>query len=215
MKQIKKIISAVLVSASLVSFAQVTIGVKANMLYQSDKPTWTNIQNGATTVYNDKGKNNVGYNAGISLKVDTPLGIFIQPELYYTTFSKEIDIAATSTSTATTIKVKNNRADLPVLLGYNVLGKTLGIYAGPVASYNLSTDNQFNDFKENATKQFTLGYQFGAQVTISKLVVSARYEGAFSKDQREFINSNTSSVVDEIRYDSRPSLLMFGLGLNF
>ena len=95
MKQIKKIISAVLVSASLVSFSQVTIGVKANMLYQSDKPTWTNIQNGATTVYNDKGKNNVGYNAGISLKVDTPLGIFIQPELYYTTFSKEIDIAAT------------------------------------------------------------------------------------------------------------------------
>lgn len=211
MKQIKKIISAVLVSASLVSFSQVTIGVKANMLYQSDKPTWTNIQNGATTVYNDKGKNNVGYNAGISLKVDTPLGIFIQPELYYTTFSKEL----TDTTTNTTITVKNNRADLPVLVGYNVLGKTLGIYAGPVASYNLSTDNQFNDFKENATKQFTLGYQFGAQVTISKLVVSARYEGAFSKDQREFINSNTSSVVDEIRYDSRPSLLMFGLGLNF
>ena len=211
MKQIKKIISTVLVSASLMSFAQVTIGVKANMLYQSDKPTWTNIQNGATKVYNDKGKNNVGYNAGISVKVDTPFGIFIQPELYYTTFSKEL----TDTTTNTTITVKNNRADLPVLVGYNVLGKTLGIYAGPVASYNLSTDNQFNDFKENATKQFTLGYQFGAQVTISKLVVSARYEGAFSKDQREFINSNTSSVVDEIRYDSRPSLLMFGVGYNF
>lgn len=211
MKQIKKIISTVLVSASLMSFAQVTFGVKANMLYQSDKPTWTNIQNGATTVYNDKGKNSVGYNAGISLKVDTPLGIFIQPELYYTTFSKEL----TDTATNTTIKIKNNRADLPVLVGYNVLGKTLGIYAGPVASYNLSTDNQYNDFKENATKQFTLGYQFGAQLTVSKLVVSARYEGAFSKDQREFINTNASSVVDEIRYDSRPSLLLFGLGLNF
>lgn len=211
MKQIKKIISTVLVSASLMSFAQVTFGVKANMLYQSDKPTWTNIQNGATTVYNDKGKNSVGYNAGISLKVDTPLGIFIQPELYYTTFSKELTDAATNT----TIKIKNNRADLPVLVGYNVLGKTLGIYAGPVASYNLSTDNQYNDFKENATKQFTLGYQFGAQLTVSKLVVSARYEGAFSKDQREFINTNASSVVDEIRYDSRPSLLLFGLGLNF
>lgn len=90
----------------------------------------------------------------------------------------------------------------------------MGVYAGPVASYNLSTDNQFNDFKENATKEFTLGYQFGAQVTISKLVVSARYEGAFSNDQREYINTNVSSN-EVIRYDNRPSLLMFGVGLNF
>lgn len=210
MKQIKKAISVVLVSASLVSFAQVTLGVKANMLYQSDKPTWTNIKNGATTVYNDNGKNSVGYNVGVSVKVDTPLGIFIQPELYYTTFSKEL----TDTTTNTTIKIKNNRADLPVLVGYNVIGKTLGIYAGPVASYNLSTDNQYNDFKENATKEFTLGYQFGAQVTVSKLVISARYEGAFSKDQREFISTNVSNN-QTIRYDSRPSLLLFGLGLNF
>ena len=88
----------------------------------------------------------------------------------------------------------------------------LGIYAGPVASYNLSTDNQWNDFKENATKDFTVGYQFGAQATISKLVFSARYEGAFSKDQREFIDNNTKTTV---RYDSRPNLLMFGIGYNF
>lgn len=211
MKQIKKLIGLVLVSASLMSFAQVTFGAKANMLYQADRPTWTNIKDGVTNVYNDKGKNNVGFNAGVSVKVDTPLGIFIQPELYYTTFSKEL----TDATTNTTIKVKNNRADLPVLVGYNVLGKMLGIYAGPVASYNLSTNNQFNDFKENATKNFTVGYQFGAQATISKIVLSARYEGAFSKDQREFINSNASSVVDKIRYDSRPSLLIFGVGLNF
>ena len=88
----------------------------------------------------------------------------------------------------------------------------LGIYAGPVASYNLSTDNQWNDFKENATKNFTVGYQFGAQATISKLVLSARYEGAFSKDQREFIDNNTNTTI---KYDSRPSLLIFGVGYNF
>lgn len=211
MKQIKKIFSTLFVTVSLLSFSQVTFGAKANVIYQTGDPTWENIKNGTVEAYEDKGKNNVGYNAGISLKIDTPLGIFIQPELYYTTFSKEFTVDGTNT----TIKVKNNRADLPVLVGYNVLGKTLGIYAGPVASYNLSTDNQYNDFKENATKEFTLGYQFGAQVTISKLVVSARYEGAFSNDQRKFINTNTSSSIDEIRYDNRPSLLMFGVGLNF
>lgn len=206
MKQIKKIISTVLVSASLMSFAQVSLGVKANLLYRSDSPSWTTIKNGTTTVFNEKGKNSVGYNFGLSAKIDTPLGIFLQPEIYYTTFKNK------NTVDNTTIEVKSNRVDVPVLVGYNILGKMLGIYAGPVASYNLSTDNQWNDFKENATKDFTVGYQFGAQATISKLVFSARYEGAFSKDQREFIDNNTNTTV---RYDSRPNLLMFGIGYNF
>ena len=206
MKQIKKIISSVLVSASLMSFAQVNLGVKANLLYRSDSPSWTTIKNGTTTVYNEKGKNSVGYNFGLSAKIDTPLGIFLQPEIYYTTFKNK------NTVDNTTIEVKSNRVDVPVLVGYNILGKMLGIYAGPVASYNLSTDNQWNDFKENATKDFTVGYQFGAQATISKLVFSARYEGAFSKDQREFIDNNTNTTV---RYDGRPNLLMFGIGYNF
>ena len=206
MKQIKKIISTALVSASLMSFAQVSLGVKANLLYRSDSPSWTTIKNGTTTVFNDKGKNSAGYNFGVSAKIDTPLGIFVQPELYYTTFKNEYSIPGTNT----TVEAKNNRVDLPVLVGYNVLGKLLGVYAGPVASYNLSTDNQWNDFKENATKEFTVGYQFGAQATISKIVLSARYEGAFSKDQREFIDNNTT-----VKYDSRPSLLIFGVGYNF
>ena len=206
MKQIEKIISTALVSASLMSFAQVNLGVKANLLYRSDSPSWTTIKNGTTTVYNEKGKNSVGYNFGLSAKIDTPLGIFLQPEIYYTTFKNK------NTIDNTTIEVKSNRVDVPVLVGYNILGKMLGIYAGPVASYNLSTDNQWNDFKENATKDFTVGYQFGAQATISKLVFSARYEGAFSKDQREFIDNNTNTTV---RYDGRPNLLMFGIGYNF
>lgn len=211
MKQIKKIISTVLVSASLMSFAQVNFGVKANLLYRSDSPSWTSIKNGATTVNNDKGKNSAGYNFGVSAKIDTPLGIFVQPELYYTTFKNKF----TDPLTNTTIEAKNNLVDLPVLVGYNVLGKMLGIYAGPVASYNLSTDNQWNDFKENATKNFTVGYQFGAQATISKLVLTARYEGAFSKDQREFINNNLVDIQYSVKYDSRPSLLIFGVGYNF
>lgn len=206
MKQIEKIISTALVSASLMSFAQVSLGVKANLLYRSDSPSWTTIKNGTTTVFNEKGKNSVGYNFGLSAKIDTPLGIFLQPEIYYTTFKNK------NTVDNTTIEVKSNRVDVPVLVGYNILGKMLGIYAGPVASYNLSTDNQWNDFKENATKDFTVGYQFGAQATISKLVFSARYEGAFSKDQREFIDNNTNTTV---RYDGRPNLLMFGIGYNF
>lgn len=216
MNKIKKTISALLVSASVFSVAQVTIGVKTNLLFQTDQPSWSNVSSGAITAYNDNGSNNVGFNVGLSAKMDLPMGLFFQPEIYYTTFKKDFTIPAlNSSSTSTEVSVKNNRVDVPVLVGYNVLGKTLGIFAGPVGSFNLSTENQWKDFKENGTKSFTVGYQFGAQLTLSQLVFSARYEGAFSDDERKFISSNVNTGTQEVRYDNRQSLLLFGLGYNF
>ena len=110
--------------------------------------------------------------------------------------------------------MKSNRVDVPVLLGYNLLGDNLGVFLGPVASYNLASENQYDDFKENALNNFTVGYQFGAQAKIQKLIFNVRYEGAFTKDQREFINNN-SGVDETIRYDTRPSLFMVGIGYQF
>lgn len=203
-----KIFSIVLIAASFSSFAQVKLSAKTNLLFKTDKPTWESIKGSAVTAYNESGKNNVGFNVGLSAKVNLPASLFLMPEIYYTTFKTDFEVPNTNTN----IEVKSNRVDLPVLLGYNVLGDNLGLFIGPVASYNLSKDNQFNDFKENATKEFTLGYQFGAQVQIQKLIINGRYEGAFTKDQRDFINNNTNETI---RYDSRPSLFMVGLGYQF
>ena len=203
-----KIFSIVLLAASFSSFAQVKLSAKTNLLFKTDKPTWESIKGSAVTAYNESGKNNVGFNVGLSAKVNLPASLFLMPEIYYTTFKTDFEVPNTNTN----IEVKSNRVDLPVLLGYNVLGDNLGLFIGPVASYNLSKDNQFNDFKENATKEFTLGYQFGAQVQIQKLIINGRYEGAFTKDQRDFINNNTNETI---RYDSRPSLFLVGLGYEF
>lgn len=203
-----KIFSIVLLAASFSSFAQVKLSAKTNLLFKTDNPTWESIKGSAVTAYNESGKNNVGFNVGLSAKVNLPASLFLMPEIYYTTFKTDFEVPNTNTN----IEVKSNRVDLPVLLGYNVLGDNLGLFIGPVASYNLSKDNQFNDFKENATKEFTLGYQFGAQVQIQKLIINGRYEGAFTKDQRDFINNNTNETI---RYDSRPSLFMVGLGYQF
>lgn len=203
-----KIFSIVLLAASFSSFAQVKLSAKTNLLFKTDKPTWENIKGSAVSAYNESGKNNVGFNVGLSAKVNLPASLFLMPEIYYTTFKTDFEVPNTNTN----IEVKSNRVDLPVLLGYNVLGDNLGLFIGPVASYNLSKDNQFNDFKENATKDFTLGYQFGAQVQIQKLIINGRYEGAFTKDQRDFINNNTNETI---RYDSRPSIFMVGLGYQF
>ncbi|MEY8758020.1 outer membrane beta-barrel protein [Chryseobacterium tongliaoense] len=204
----KKVFSIALVGFSLFASAQISMAAKANLIFPTGSPSWKNISNSASNAIDNKGKNNTGFNVGLSMKVNLPMAFFVMPELYYTTFKNEF----TDPVSNTTFDIKNNRIDLPVLVGHKVLGDMLGVFIGPVASYNLSKEDTFNDFKENARDNFTVGYQFGAQVEIKKFLINARYEGAFSKDEREFISDKLDQTI---RYDNRPNLFMVGIGYKF
>lgn len=206
----KKTFSVLMIGFAALASAQISFSARANLLFPTGSASWENIKNTAVSAYDEKGKNNVGFNFGLSAKIATPTSFFVMPEVYYTTFKNEF----TDPETNTTLEAKSNRIDVPVLLGYDVWGDTIGIFAGPVASYNLSSEDTFNDFRENAKSNFTVGYQFGAQVMIKSLIMNARYEGSFSKDEREFINNNVSNGY-VVRYDSRPSLFSVGLGYKF
>ena len=207
----KKIISTLAFFVSVAAFSQVQFGVRANLLFNTSSAKWSDLKAVANNAWESNGKSNTGFNAGLSAKVDLPLtSIFVMPEIYYTSIKNTIEV--TDANNKVELEAKNNRLDVPVLVGKDFLGKTLSAFIGPVFSYNLSKDNTFKDFKENATKDFTVGYQLGANVTLSKLVLNARYEGAFSKDERKFISSVSGS---EIRYDNRPSFFILGLGYNF
>ncbi len=202
----KQIFSIALLGFSMLASAQISLAGKANLIFPTGSPSWKNIKGTVNEAIDGEGKNNVGFNVGLSLKASLPASFFLMPELYYTNFKNEF------TAANTTFDIKSSRIDLPVLVGHKVLGDMLGVFVGPVASYNLSKEDTFNDFKENARDNFTVGYQFGAQLEIKKLILNARYEGAFSKDERKFI-SNVSG--EEIRYDNRPNLFMVGIGYKF
>ncbi|PIF44044.1 outer membrane protein with beta-barrel domain [Chryseobacterium sp. 52] len=202
----KKVLSIALIGFSMFASAQISLAGKANLIFPTGSPSWKNIKGTVNDAIEGTGKNNAGFNVGLSLKVGLPTSLYVMPELYYTHFKNEF------TTENTTFDVKSNRIDMPVLLGYNLLGNMLGVFVGPVASYNLSKDNTYNDFKENVKNNFTVGYQFGAQLEIKKLIINARYEGSFSKDERNFINKVSGS---EIRYDNRPNLFLVGLGYKF
>lgn len=202
----KQIFSIALIGFSMFASAQISLAGKANLIFPTGSPSWKNIKGTVNEAIDGEGKNNVGFNVGLSLKASLPASFFLMPELYYTNFKNEF------TTSNTTFDIKSSRIDLPVLVGHKVLGDMLGVFVGPVASYNLSKEDTFNDFKENARDNFTVGYQFGAQLEIKKLILNARYEGAFSKDERKFI-SNVSG--EEIRYDNRPNLFMVGVGYKF
>lgn len=202
----KKVLSIALVNAALFASAQISFAGKANLIFPTGSPSWKNIKGTVNTAVEGEGKNNAGFNVGLSMKVGIPMAFYVMPELYYTHFKNEF------TAANTTFDIQSNRVDLPVLLGYNVLGNTLSAFVGPVASYNLSKEDTFNDFRENARDNFTVGYQFGAQVELKQLIINAKYEGSFSKDSRDFINRVSG---EEIRYDNRPNLFMVGLGYKF
>lgn len=202
----KRILSIALIGFSMFASAQISLAGKANLIFPTGSPSWKNIKGTVNNAIDGEGKNNVGFNVGLSLKASLPASFFLMPELYYTNFKNEF------TTANTTFDIKSSRIDLPVLVGHKVLGDMLGVFIGPVASYNLSKEDTFNDFKENARDNFTVGYQFGAQLEIKKLILNAKYEGAFSKDERKFISSVSG---EEIRYDNRPNLFMVGVGYKF
>lgn len=206
----KQIFSIALISLSSLAFGQISLSAKANAIFPTNSSSWKDISATTVNAYDQSGKNLAGFNIGLSAKVSLPTSLFLMPEIYYTTFKNSFTDPATNVK----LEAKYNRVDVPVLLGYNILGETLGVFAGPVASYNLSKNDQYQDFQENASKEFTVGYQFGAQVQISKLILNARYEGSFSQDQRKYV-SYIAGSQRTIRYDNRPSFVSLGLGYKF
>lgn len=211
----KKILSLVLLSGTVLASAQISVAGKANVLIPTSSATWKNFKEAANNAVTKKGDNITGFNVGLSLKFDLPTSLYVMPEIYYSNFSNEVTVANVDASTETTIKAKTSRVDVPVLLGYNLLGNTLSAFVGPVASFNINKDDNFGNFMQKVNaKEFTLGYQLGVQSELSKLIISAKYEGAFSSDQREFVNT-VAGENQKISYDNRPSLFMLGLGYKF
>ncbi|MBF8457563.1 PorT family protein [Kaistella sp. G5-32] len=211
----KKILSIVLLSSAVCASAQLSFAAKANVLIPTSSATWQNLKTAASTAFTESGKNIIGFNAGLSMKVNLPTSFYVMPEIYYTNFSNEVTVANDVNAQSTTIKAKTSRIDIPVLLGYNLLGNTLSAYVGPVASFNLAKDENYDSFSQKVNaKEFSVGYQIGVQSEISKLILSAKYEGAFSSDQRKFINTVAGSS-QEINYDNRSSVFMLGLGYKF
>lgn len=195
--------------------AQISLAAKANVLIPTSSASWKNLKTAATNAVDQKGKNITGFNAGLSLKVNLPLAFYVMPEIYYTNFSNEVLVANDANAEQTTIKAKNSRVDIPILVGKNIVGSLLSAYIGPVASFNMGKGENFGNFVQKVdAKEFSVGYQLGLQSEISKVIISAKYEGAFSKDQRKFVNAIAGSS-QEITYDNRSSLFMLGLGYKF
>ena len=204
----KKIFSISLVAFSIFASAQMSLAAKFNVLFPAGNASWKGISTAGNQIWEAKGKNNVGFNVGLSLKMDFVSNWFLMPELYYTSIKSE------ATAYNQNFAAKNHTIDIPVLLGYNFMDKKVGVYAGPVGSFHLSKDNTYNDFKERfKSKDYALGYQVGAQFMVKKFIFSARYQGAFEANERIYDDTSTAQTVTYS--DKKRGYVFAGLGYKF
>ncbi|SHI39489.1 Outer membrane protein beta-barrel domain-containing protein [Cruoricaptor ignavus] len=212
----KELISAIALACSGIASAQfVSFSAKANLLVPVAKADWKQGYAAAKETISRKGENSTGFNIGLSSKINLPMSLYVMPEVYYTHFKNEITEAAYNEK----IKASSNRLDIPVLVGYKIWGNLISTHTGPVLSYNFSpksediSDDSYQHFYEDSEKNLNVGWQFGFQSEIKKLVLSLKYETALSKEKRKFVEKvMDGGGYNNISYDYRPAFVMLGIG---
>jgi hypothetical protein len=181
--------------------AQSAFGIKGGLSYNSNGEL-KEFSSEVSEIYKDKGKGKSGFNIGFYGKLD--LGpIYIRPELVYTKTTSEYEL-----NSGTTEDYKVSKLDMPVLVGFKVIGP-LHVFAGPAFQYYLDNDLKGVKF-ESIKDDFTFGLNIGAGVEIGRLGIDVRYERGLNENEANFVDDN---IVDGSTYrlDSRPEQIIFSL----
>jgi len=160
---------------------------------------------------NPAASGNLGYHVGGFLRASL-VGIFIQPELYFSSISSEYkveDISGAGTAQQL-VKQKIGRMDIPVLVGAKLGTFRLGL--GPVGSIIISDQSDLTDITgyETTLKSATFGYQLGAGADIWKISIDLRYEGNLTK-----LGDHIDIGGQTVNFDSRVRQIIISLGISF
>jgi hypothetical protein len=185
--------------------AQLDFGLKAGL-------NLTNISGEVLTDdYRIKSNNGskIGYHGGVFMRA-TLIGIFIQPELLFSSVATEYTVTDVNTSLETLAKQRIGRIDVPVIVGARLGGLRLGV--GPVASIIVSEKSDLTDITgyETSLKSATIGYQLGAGMDVWKFGFDFRYEGSLSKLGDQILVGGTP-----VKFDSRARQIILSVSYRF
>ncbi|NAS32684.1 outer membrane beta-barrel protein [Flavobacteriaceae bacterium R38] len=201
----RKILLAICILGSTIAFSQKSknaIGIRAGVNYSSngDLRIQDVIDAGEDIVEGSESK--VGFHLGFYGKLHLTNSIYIRPELVYTRTTSEYD----------DIDYDIQKIDLPVLLGYRIIGP-LSVFAGPAFQYTLDNDLGIDDIElSDVENDITLGLNIGAAIQLGRVGLDVRYERGLSENEAEFVGRNISDNLAG-RVDSRVSQIIFSLTL--
>lgn len=135
----------------------------------------------------------IGYQAGVFAQANFGR-LFLRPEITYSSITTSYDFPLASTEHEVT------KFDLPLLLGYNVIGP-LDMYAGPVYS-NISTSEITLDPTGETGRVVVQGtpgvnLQAGLKFDLGRFEVDFRYERTLTNAE-ELITSHTFDPVEPL-----------------
>ncbi|HSJ69503.1 MAG TPA: outer membrane beta-barrel protein [Anditalea sp.] len=164
-------------------------GIKAGLNYNSNG----NYFREAGMVYGDP-LNNLGFHAGAFGKLN--LGpIYLRPELVYGEMRTELDGN----------KYLTQRMDAPLLVGLNLFGSLVSVFAGPSFHYTLK-DDLINYNHSPDDKRFNAGYQAGVGLNLGRIGLDLRYEREF---RGQSVNFERVLSGGELKYQQ----LLLGLSI--
>jgi len=211
------IVIALVVLVSIPAFSQFKFGLKAGVsttnLSMADLKTVTSGNTSYTVDAVTAAK--YGFHGGAFVRL-TLFGIYLQPELLFTTRTNEYTVNQLNANGSLTllpvVKQNFNKLDFPVMLGLK-LGP-LRVNAGPVGSLLINSPKALisnPDYKNNYSR-ITIGYQAGLGFDLFNILTfDLRYEGNLKKYQNQIQNLTGT----KFNLDDRTNAFVFSLGLMF
>ena len=152
----------------------------------------------------------VGFHAGLMTRV-TFFGVFIQPELYFSSTGGEVKVTEVIAQNVSVKKMEFKKLDIPVLVGFKF--GPARINAGPVASIIIDSKADLIETAgyEEKLKGASFGYQVGVGLDILNTIsLDVRYEGNLSK-----LGDCVNIGGNDFEFDSRNPQFIFSLGIFF
>ncbi len=201
----KIMLLAVFGMAAMVVQAQLELGIKGGLNLTNIK---TDTRAGDYQI-TSKSRSRLGYHGGVFLRASL-FGIYVQPELVFTSVATEYTVTDINTSIESLADQRIGRVDIPVLVGAKLGNLRLAL--GPVGSVIVSDRDELFDITGYETKlrAATIGYQVGVGLDIWKTGLDIRYEGNLSK-----LGDTILAGVEEVNFDSRAKQVIFSLSFRF
>ena len=160
------------------AFSQFEYGVKGGLNFDSAGK----ISRLNNDVYTDGSlKSESGFNLGVYAQVDL-LILYLRPELQYTKVKRSFE----------ELDVTSSRIELPISLGYKVLGP-LSIFAGPSIFYYVSNKTNAHTLDKMKNK-LNYGHNLGLRLNMNNINLDFRYEKVNSSFTTNLANSKNTDL---------------------
>lgn len=202
-------------------FASLDLGIDVGTLDNLDPTLDPTVTINPTDFLLQQSGAAVGFHGGIFARIKL-LGLFIQPELYFSSTSSELTVSDVTVAVGEedyrdfiegqVLTQSYSKIDFPILFGIK-LGP-LRVNAGPVGSYVFSSKTDLQEFfvdYEDISSKATFGYQAGIGLDLlKKISLDVRYEGSLSK-----FGAGATVGGTDVEFDSRPSQVVGSIAIMF